>query len=150
MSAPTANRYTCRDCGKTYRSFRSEEEWRAAHLLDVCPAHVEAEPDVPLSGPVAAANFEPQPATVQVTERPAPAKTAWWHKEVFSIAAVLLTTLVLFGVALDAVNTLSDAANAGPRAATVLLAALIAGPCVYAVYHLLRALPDPETQGTDG
>jgi hypothetical protein len=141
MSAQTANRYSCRDCGKTYRSFRSEEEWRAAHLVDVCPAHVEAEPEVPVSAPVAAA--------VQVTERPAPARTAWWQKEIFSIAAALLTTLLLFGVALDAVNTLSDAANAGPKAATMLLAALIAGPCVYAVYHLLRSIPDPETGSTE-
>ena len=131
MSAQTAaSRYTCRDCGKTYRSFRPEDEWRATHIVEVCAA----QDDLPVA---AAPAPQPQPE-VQVTDVPGEANARWWQTDLVAVAGALLVTLLLFGVALDAVNMLSDAANAGPRAATLLLSAVIAGPCVYAVYQLVR------------
>ena len=117
MSAQTATRYTCADCRKTYRSFRTEEEWRASHIADVCTAQGVARPAPSLSprGRHAAPPHRRQPSAHapsgggrdrggrSVRSRPPPPS---------AVAALLLLY-----VAFDGFRIMSDATDAGPRAA---------------------------------
>jgi hypothetical protein len=138
MSAQTATRYTCADCRKTYRSFRTEEEWRASHVADVCTAQGVARAPQPVAPPVAHAAPVAPPA--QPTPAAPPAEDGpWWQSSATGVAASAVAALLLLYVAFDGFRIMSDATDAGPKALQLLIAAVIALPCLFGVYQLGRS-----------
>ena len=134
MSAQTATRYTCHDCGKTYRSFRSEEEWRASHIADVCAAHGGPRPVSAVPAPPQSAPPAPQPAPVPQAE-----DGPWWQTSAITMAALAIAAVMLLYVAFDGFRIMSDATDAGPKGLQLFIAAFIGLPCLFGVYQLGRS-----------
>lgn len=132
MSAQTATRYTCGDCRKTYRSFRTEEEWRASHLADVCTAHGGPRPVTSVPAP-------PMPAPPVQQPAPQAEDGPWWQTSAITVTALAVAALMLLYVAFDGFRIMSDATDAGPKALQLFIAAVIALPCLFGVYQLGRS-----------
>lgn len=152
MSAQTATRYTCRDCRKTYRSFRSEAEWLESHRANVCTAHggprpASPPPEGPLPnspvsppplGPTPAGPMRPQPAPPVVAQ-----DGVWWQTGPVALGVTALAALLLLYVAFDGYRIMADATDAGPRALQLLIAAVIALPCLFGAFQLTRSALRP-------
>lgn len=135
MSVETAaSRFTCRDCRKTYRSFRTEEEWLASHLAAVCPAA----PRSPMASVPVAPSVDHPPSPISEPARR-------WQRDPIALAAAMIAGLILLGVAFDAYRTLSDSTNGAPRSLQTIMTLAVAGPCLYGVSQLARSvLPVPD------
>ena len=133
MSAQTATRYTCGDCRKTYRSFRSQEEWHASHIADVCTAQ-GLRPAAPPPAPPVSASPVQEPAPVPQAE-----DGPWWQTSALTLGALAVAALMLLYVAFDGFRIMADATDAGPKALQLLIAAVIALPCLFGAYQLGRS-----------